>query len=205
MQRPQHLVNASTQSRSPWKMTGLMVAGFVNIAFGYALMSGMATKIIQVVPRAMEVSVITTPEQPQPTIAPPKTVMAQPDTSVDMPPPDIQIQSEPTPNALTASTAPSAPITDGAASAVGSTHTIPPYPPEARRLGQQGTVMLRLTISASGEVTAADVVQSSGYPELDQTAAAWVMAHWKYKPAIQGGVAVESTSTAAVKFDLRKA
>lgn len=203
MQRPQHLVNAPAQS--PWKMTGLVVAGFVNIAFGYALMSGMATNIVRAIPRALEVSVITTPEKPQPTIAPPKTAMAQPDTAVNMPPPDIQIQSEPAPNALAANTAPSAPITDGAASAVGSTHTIPPYPPEARRLGQQGTVMLRLTISATGDVTAADVVQSSGYPDLDQTAAAWVMAHWKYKPAIQGGTAVESTSTAAVKFDLRKA
>lgn len=81
---------------------------------------------------------------------------------------------------------PPAPTPDGAASAVGSTHTIPPYPAVARRLGQQGVVALQLMISPSGEVTAVDIVQSSGFPELDQTAAAWVKARWKYKPAVLG-------------------
>jgi outer membrane biosynthesis protein TonB len=48
-------------------------------------------------------------------------------------------------------------------------------------------------------------LQSSGFPELDQAAVAWVVSHWKYKPAVQGGVTVTSQSQAAVRFDLKQA
>jgi len=51
----------------------------------------------------------------------------------------------------------------------------------------------------------ASVTQSSGFPALDESAVAWVMAHWKYKPAIRGGVPVTSQTQAAVKFDLKLA
>jgi outer membrane biosynthesis protein TonB len=43
-----------------------------------------------------------------------------------------------------------------------STHTVPPYPPIARRIGAEGKVTLRLTVSAEGRVTRADVVTTSG-------------------------------------------
>jgi outer membrane biosynthesis protein TonB len=42
-----------------------------------------------------------------------------------------------------------------AAQAIGSTHTIPAYPPIAARLNQTGNVKLRLTIDEQGVVTAA--------------------------------------------------
>ena len=94
---------------------------------------------------------------------------------------------------------------DTYASGVSNTHTIPAYPPLARRLGEQGGVRLSLTISASGDVTGASVVQSSGYPDLDQTAVEWVMSHWRYKPATHGGVAVPSQTLANVVFNLQNA
>jgi outer membrane biosynthesis protein TonB len=49
------------------------------------------------------------------------------------------------------------------------------------------------------------VIQSSGYPDLDAAAAVWVQAHWRYNPAVQGGVPVPSQTRAAVKFDIRRA
>lgn len=44
------------------------------------------------------------------------------------------------------------------------------YPPIARRLGQEGTVMLSIEISAHGDLRGLSVRQSSGHPVLDQAA-----------------------------------
>ncbi len=55
----------------------------------------------------------------------------------------------------------------------------PPYPAEARRRGQQGTVQLTIVFAADGRVTNASVSRSSGYSELDRTAAQWVRRHWR--------------------------
>lgn len=206
MERPRHdVLQSATAPASSRRLGFLLVAGLINIAFVYSLTSGLATKIIRAIPKSMEVSIIASPDKPEPALTPPKMQMVEPTNQATVAPPDIQIQMETPPDAIAATTAPSAPITDSAAASRGSTHTIPPYPPEAKRLGQQGTVLLQLTISPAGDVIAAQVLQSSGFPLLDQTAASWVQTHWKYKPAVQGGAAVESTTTAAVKFDLKKA
>jgi protein TonB len=205
MLRPQHEIAKVQTAPSSSRVAGFLIAGLLNVAFVYVLTSGLAMKIIRSIPHTLEISVVTTPEKPQPTIAPPQPQTVQPpDNLATVTPPDIQIQTETPPQSVTATTAPATPTPDSAAAGVSSTHTIPPYPAEAKRLGEQGTVLLRLTISPSGDVIAADIVQSSGYADLDQTAAAWVQAHWKYKPAVQGGTAVQATTNAAVKFDLRK-
>src|SRR5262249_52846026 len=122
-----------------------------------------------------------------------------------VPPPEFQIADD-TPSRIDVpltppNTTPSVP--DAAAASITSTHTTPPYPGLARKMGEQGTVKLRLTISAQGVVAGADVVQSSGFPDLDQTAVNWVLTNWKYKPAVRGGVAIASTALAAVVFSLK--
>jgi len=86
-----------------------------------------------------------------------------------------------------------------------ATHTTPPYPALALRLGEQGTAILKIGIAADGSVSDAIVQTSSGSERLDAAAIAWVKAHWRYKPATRGGAAIASTTLAAVKFDLRTA
>jgi periplasmic protein TonB len=66
-------------------------------------------------------------------------------------------------------------------------------------------VLLRLTISPEGVVTGAVVIGSSGSPGLDGAARNWVLAHWRYQPAIRGGAAVPSSGNVAVTFNLRNA
>ena len=83
-----------------------------------------------------------------------------------------------------------------------ATHTVPPYPPIARRLGVEGKVTLRLTVSAEGRVSAAEIVTTSGRDDLDQTAEQWIMAHWFYKPALANGTPVASKARATVTFSL---
>jgi len=91
---------------------------------------------------------------------------------------------------------------DRAPVSVAATHTVPPYPPIARRLGVEGKVTLRLTVNAEGRVGAAEVVTSSGRDDLDQTAQQWIMAHWIYKPALVNGAPVASKALATVTFSL---
>ena len=85
---------------------------------------------------------------------------------------------------------------------VAGTHTAPPYPPIARRIGVEGKVTLRLTVSAEGKVTATEIVSSSGRDDMDQSAQQWIMAHWAYKPALDNGVPTVSQTLATVVFSL---
>jgi len=93
-------------------------------------------------------------------------------------------------------------IPDRGAVSIAATHTVPPYPPIARRIGAEGKVALRLTVTAEGRVNEAEVLTSSGRDDLDQTARAWIVAHWAYKPALANGVSVASKTLATVTFSL---
>ena len=86
----------------------------------------------------------------------------------------------------------------------GRTHTIPEYPPISRRLGEQGTVLLKIVIDANGDVTSATVEKSSGYSRLDEAAVSWVKRHWRYHPATLNGKPIAVTTQAKVRFDLRQ-
>jgi len=54
----------------------------------------------------------------------------------------------------------------------------PPYPVEARKLGQTGTVVMNVQFDANGNVIRAQVAQSSGVPLLDTTTRSFIRAHW---------------------------
>jgi protein TonB len=94
------------------------------------------------------------------------------------------------------------PVPDRAAASIAATHTSPPYPTIARRLGLEGRVMLRLTILADGKVSKAEVVTSSGRRDFDEAAQSWIVQHWTYQPAIKDGVPAASQALAAVNFTL---
>lgn len=74
----------------------------------------------------------------------------------------------------------------------------------ARRMGHEGQVVIRIKVSASGDVDSANVTRSSGYAVLDETALATVR-RWRFRPAQQGGHAVETTVNVPITFRLDKA
>lgn len=88
------------------------------------------------------------------------------------------------------------------ARAVAETHTIPPYPMIAIRLGHEGTVRLAISLNEDGNVAAAQVERSSGYQELDAAAVTWVRSHWRYQPAMRDGQPIRATVPAMVTFRL---
>lgn len=79
----------------------------------------------------------------------------------------------------------------------------PRYPPISRRLGEQGRVLLRVEVSASGDPLAVLVHQGSGFSRLDQSAVDAVRA-WRFVPARRGQQAVTEWVVVPVVFSLTR-
>ena len=77
----------------------------------------------------------------------------------------------------------------------------PTYP--ARAVGErlEGTVMLRVSITAEGSVGALEVFATSGHPILD-AAAARAVRGWRFVPANRNGRSVSTTVRLPVRFAL---
>ena len=203
---PRHeIVGARNEGITPRRAVALGSVGLLHVAAIYALITGMTPQIVNLIPRDIQVAFVDVAVLTKPTPIPTLPVLTRPTDATPLDPkmPDFTI-TDPDNRSIGVSTrSHTQPLSDSGATGVSNTHSTPPYPDQARLLAHQGIVLLRLTISPDGDVVAADVARSSGFTELDSQAASWVLAHWKYKPAIVAGVAVTSQTQAAVKFDLK--
>jgi protein TonB len=71
-----------------------------------------------------------------------------------------------------------------------SSNPRPQYPSMARRLGQEGTVILEVTVSVDGLAKSVRIQESSGHELLDQ-AALNAISKWKFVPAKRGESPIE--------------
>ncbi|HET6366782.1 MAG TPA: energy transducer TonB [Pseudomonadales bacterium] len=78
----------------------------------------------------------------------------------------------------------------------------PSYPSSARRLGVEGTTLLRVYVAADGRVTDVQVDQSAGHPDLDR-AAAEAVRRWKFEPGRRGSEPVGMWVRLPVQFVLK--
>jgi protein TonB len=79
----------------------------------------------------------------------------------------------------------------------------PSYPPIARRMNIEGTVLLRVLISPSGLPQRVDLAQSSGSSLLDNAAMRTVW-EWSFIPARKGTEAVAESINIPVRFNLQQ-
>ena len=77
----------------------------------------------------------------------------------------------------------------------------PAYPSAPRRLGIQGTTLLRVHVLADGRIGAVLVEHSAGHPDLDQ-AAMEAVRRWRFEPARRGADAVAMWVLLPVEFRL---
>lgn len=126
--------------------------------------------------------------------APPKPKTPAPQPS---PPKELKPVPKPVPQAPEQSVAPIG-IEQPARPTV---KTSPVYPRLSRRRGEQGTVIIRLTVTAKGQAENIVIQQSSGYPLLDK--AAWkAIRQSTFEPAQRAGKAVTSTLEQTIVFEL---
>ena len=77
----------------------------------------------------------------------------------------------------------------------------PVYPQAARRAGWEGTVVLRITISAGGNVENVITQKSTGFDALDESASQSVKT-WRFDPAKDGEFPVSAVVDLPIRFDL---
>lgn len=192
----------------PSRLGPILLAVVLNGALILGLSKGLGVMSMfnpPVVTEAFSVPETVQPQEPIQDLPPPDPNVAM--NPIDVAPPVIAIEpdvpvSADTPTAITADAQPTQPSTavDTPLTAVTLLRQVePPYPPMSKRLDEQGTVVMRLTILPNGRVSRVDVTSSSGYPRLDQ-AAKDAARQWLF--ARRDGANVMYTVTVPMKFRL---
>jgi len=78
----------------------------------------------------------------------------------------------------------------------------PSYPAAARKLGIEGTVMLKVLVSREGKALEIEVVQSAG--EILDKSAAEAVKNWRFVPARRGDSAVDEWVQVPLAFRLKR-
>lgn len=180
---------ALSTPRSGRQLIGLAVVAALHVVLGWALMSGLARHVIDVVKAPIETRLIEEikppPPPPERLPPPPKNVVPPPSF---VPPPEVTVTPPPVAQPTITTTAvapPPAPVTfstaDGTARPGGRPATIdvnscerPAYPAAASRAEVTGLTKIRFTIDADGRVVTADIERSAGasreHRQLDRAA-----------------------------------
>jgi protein TonB len=204
MEQPIHFVRGPiAPQQNSRRLIALAVVGVLHVGMIYALAAGLAQQIYQKGIEEIKVAV----EQPKIEKAPPPPPpdLAKPPPPY-VPPPEINIQMEaPSTNAITTQqkvqVAPPPAVSSPAS--IGRPHAcLQNYPETAVRMNEEGVTTLAFLIMTDGSVDNVTVAQSSGHGDLDD-AAVHCASHWKYKPAIQNGQAVQVTWKANVQWTLK--
>lgn len=196
-------------------LAGFTIVVLLHVVTAYALMTGLARKVVEVVRAPIETKIIEeTQKQPEIEQPPPPPKLAPPPPPY-IPPPEVNIAVPPTAapsNAITVVTttrpvapppAPApertgvrtAPVIDAARSC-----EKPEYPPASKRMEEEGTVTLSFLIDVDGKVIDSRVEKSSGFARLDQAARA-ALGKCKFKPGTVDGKPEQSW--ASIKYTWR--
>jgi protein TonB len=77
----------------------------------------------------------------------------------------------------------------------------PPYPQSKLLAEEEATLKLRLTIDERGRVVAVEPIGAADPAFLD-SARRYLIAHWRYRPASEGGRPMSSTEVITLRFQL---
>jgi protein TonB len=202
----------SNTAQAPAKrLTGLGTVLLLHVLVIYALATGLARKVVEIVKPPAEVKVIeeikTPPPPPETPPPPPPKMVAPPPPFI--PPPEVAVPVQQTQNTIAAvsNVKPDNPVfappqkAESAAKGPSRTAAVvdfttcakPEYPRNSQRNEEQGTVTLAFLIGVDGGVKDARIDKSSGFRELDK-AALRGLSQCKFKPAQADGKPTETWS-----------
>ena len=206
-------MDVSGHEREPGKkLWGIGVVVLLHVLIVYALITGLASKVVEVVRQPVEAKIIEEVKPPVLKEAPPplpKPKLAAPPPPPFIPPPEMRVQTPPPQNTITnvttvkpetpvvpppqpaapvpppQSVANAAPVRTPAVVDAGNCEK-PKYPRKSERLEEQGSVVLQFLIGVDGRVVESKVEKSSGYRDLDN-AARNALSLCRFKPATLDG------------------
>ena len=169
-------MNYAQQQRDPRRhLFGITTVVLLHLVVGYALLNGLARKVVDVLKKPLEVSIVEELKQaehlpPPPKSPPPRKVIEPPPAFV--PPPEVQVQAAPAPSVVVATTQvppvvepvrPAPPVANVGVACPNSTEVRAKtqYPQQALRMGITGEVLVEFTVGAGGEVRDVEVLRSS--------------------------------------------
>lgn len=154
--------------------------------------------------------VLAAPPEPTPATPPPFVVpplppeplpVVQAPVTVDAAPAPVLPSAPPAPPAPAAPPAPPAPRVIPASQVA---YLVPPpieVPLASRRMGEAGTVQLRVLVGTDGLPKAVTVQRSSGHARLDDQAV-WAMKRARFKPQTEQGVPIEWVVIAPLQYEI---
>jgi len=203
------------QQRNPARhLIGFSLVVLLHVIVIYALVNGLARKIVDVIKKPIETKIVeehTKPKQPEAPPPPPPKLTVPPPPFI--PPPEITIALAPVVNTIsqvTTKAPPPAPAiqpqarpgTPASLDRSSCPTPEPPYPMASRRNQESGTLVLRIQIDLNGNPGKVDVSRSSGHARLDEAAKTWI-ASCHFKTATVDGKPVAGWATQAYTFNLR--
>jgi protein TonB len=164
------------QPRDPAKQfVGISVVILLHVLLTYALLSGLARKVVDVLKKPLEVNIVEELKAlpPPPKSLPPPPKVVPPPAFV--PPPEVHVEAPLQQNTVVATTAVAppepAPVAKPAPPPVVNVGSVCPnhldvrskvaFPSQALRLGLSGDVLVEFTVSASGTIANIGVVKST--------------------------------------------
>jgi protein TonB len=186
------------------RFTGLAFVVLLHILIVYALLTGLARKVVEVIKQPIETKIVEEAKAPPPKDLPPPPPKFAPPPPPFIPPPELQIQqAQVSQNTITALTGvkPEVPVMAPphkvepavlrnpvrvAAVVDARACEKPAYPAKSLRNEETGTVTLAFLIGLDGRVVESKVDHSSGFKDLDRAAVAG-LSLCKFKPGTVDG------------------
>lgn len=205
MQQPEHDLRPFQASiASPRRFISIGLVAALHVVIIYALASGLAARMVNKLPDELKAEVVQQkPPEEEKTPPPPPPDLAKPPPPF-VPPPDFTIQADTGPSSAISNVQSRQPAVQMTRPTTrGRRHECQSgYPPISRRLGEQGTAVVKFTIGADGAVSNVSLSKSSGYSRLDEAAVRCV-SDWGYNPGTAGGKPVAMTQEASVVYRMQ--
>lgn len=187
---------AELRARKSQRAAIVLAVAALHVGLVLVLLKGLVPPV-QRIAREIDISV-GGPLSLASATPPPAPKLLEPEVD-EVPPPQLDIIEELSAPSVLAPTPPGSPNVRMPAIALPGAHTFPPLPPGTPPRSKIH-VRLLLSIATSGAVSAAQISKSSGNVTLDSLAIDWVKSHWRYRPALDSGKPVSTTTIAFVTF-----
>lgn len=205
------------------RLPAVLGVGALHLALGTMLLVGLAVKIGPAPPPPPAPIIVTVekPKVPPPVKeAPLKPVLVKP--VIVLQPPELPMEPVAPPVVDRPVGPPVVPQPGAGAAGEGPVVAPPPpsvrvpaqarpglvgigpddYPAASRRLGEEGRTLIRVRVATDGRVRDCQVVASSGHDRLDRRACEVAERRWRFAPATEDGVAVESSVERTISWRL---